>query len=307
MDPLMLFGVVAIPAAAGLLAWTFLGADNSTVSADDLLGGRSGGGGGGGGHTDLREAFLSTSAKDRAVMPFVNSILARLRKLTPVGWADTIEMRLMLSGDTKWTVEKVIGVKLVLLMLGLLRSFSLLGGSGKLWFIQLIGTPVLGFFLPDILIKNKATKRQQLILKSLPDVLDQITVGVEAGLGFDAAMARTAKSNEGPLAQELMRTLQHVAAGLSRAEALRGMATRNKVPELRQFVGAILQAEQYGIPMAQVLRVQAAEQRRRRRQRAEEKAMKLPVKVLFPLVLCILPTLFIVLIGPAAIDIKNKI
>ena len=85
------------------------------------------------------------------------------------------------------------------------------------------------------------------------------------------------------------------------------MANRNKVPELRQFVGAILQAEQYGIPMAQVLRVQAAEQRRRRRQRAEEKAMKLPVKVLFPLVLCILPTLFIVLIGPAAIDIKNKL
>ncbi len=307
MDPLMLFGVVAIPAAVGLLAWTFLGADNSTVSADDLLGGRGGSGSGGGGPTDLREAYLSTSAKDRAVMPLVNSILARLRKLTPVGWADTIEMRLMLSGDTKWTVEKVIGVKLVLLALGLLRSFSILGGSGKLWFIQLVGAPVLGFFLPDILIKNKATKRQQLILKSLPDVLDQITVGVEAGLGFDAAMARTAKSNEGPLAQELMRTLQHVAAGLSRAEALRGMATRNKVPELRQFVGAILQAEQYGIPMAQVLRVQAAEQRRRRRQRAEEKAMKLPVKVLFPLVLCILPTLFIVLIGPAAIDIKNKI
>ena len=108
MDPLMLFGVIAIPAAGGLLAWTFLGSDNTSVTADDLLGGRGGGGAfTGDGTTDLREAFLSTSAKDRAVMPFINNTLARLRKLTPVGWADTIEMRLMLSGDTKWTVEKV--------------------------------------------------------------------------------------------------------------------------------------------------------------------------------------------------------
>ena len=118
-------------------------------------------------------------------------------------------------------------------------------------------------------------------------------------------MARSAKSNDGPLSEELSRTLQHVQAGLSRADALRGLANRNKVPELRQFVGAILQAEQFGIPMAQVLRVQASEQRRRRRQRAEEKAMKLPVKVLFPLILCILPALFIVLIGPAGLQIKN--
>jgi tight adherence protein C len=129
---------------------------------------------------------------------------------------------------------------------------------------------------------------------------------VEAGLGFDAALTRAAKANSGPLAEEISRTLAHVTAGLSRAEAMRGLANRTKVPELRQFVGAILQAEQYGVPMAQVLRVQAAEQRRKRRQRAEEQAMKLPVKVLFPLVLCILPALFIVLVGPAGLKMAES-
>lgn len=300
MNTYLLLGVIMLPLAAGVAFWSIKADSSGKITAEDLAGARP---------TDLREALLAQSAKERAVKPALDKIYKSLRKITPVGWVDTIEQRLMLA-DSRTRVEFILLQKVVFCVLFFVffqLKFNITFGGKLIGYALVIGKPALGFFLPDIILKNKADKRQGDILKSLPDVLDQITVGVEAGLGFDAAMARTAKSSEGPLAQELMRTLQHVSAGLSRAEALRSLANRNKVPELRQFVGAILQAEQYGIPMAQVLRVQAAEQRRRRRQRAEEKAMKLPVKVLFPLVLCILPTLFIVLIGPAVINIANNV
>jgi tight adherence protein C len=300
MQATLILGAALLPAAAGV-AYVSLKGSKPTVSTDDLIGAAR--------PTDLRDAVLQQSALDRAIKPTLEKLLQLVRKLTPMGWNDTIQQRLMLA-DSKGKPEFVIVQKIVFcvlffLVLNVMKNITY--GPDFVQKLLYIGKPVLGFFLPDILLKNKASKRQALIQGALPDFLDQITVGVEAGLGFDAAMSRTAKSNEGPLAMEFMRTLQHVSAGLSRAEALRGLSNRNKVPELRQFVGAILQAEQYGVPMAQVLRVQAAEQRRKRRQRAEEKAMKLPVKVLFPLVLCILPTLFIVLIGPAGISIANGI
>jgi tight adherence protein C len=304
MDPLLLAGVALLPTAAGVALWTVKNS-KPTVTAEELLGPMNSGLE----PIDLRKAVLSQSALERAVKPFLEKIFSLIRRLTPMGWSDTIQQRLMLA-DSRTKPEFVILQKFIYCAAFFVLFelvWDLTWKSGIIALAIDIGKPALGFFLPDIMLKNKAQKRQDLIQKTLPDVLDQITVGVEAGLGFDAAMSRAAKSNEGPLAMELMRTLQHVQAGLSRAEAMRGLANRNKVPELRQFVGAILQAEQYGVPMAQVLRVQAAEQRRRRRQRAEEKAMKLPVKVLFPLVLCILPTLFIVLIGPAVISIANGV
>lgn len=314
MSPMLIIGAIAVMASIPILAWTFLGGDsNSTPKAlkgtknVDLVG-RVRNGTGGDSALDYRSAVLKRSARERAIGPVLEKLVKRVRRLTPQGWSDEMEQRLAMAGmNMTWTAEKVLTIKAVGLVVGSLLSLWFFGRgiSDKLNLVGFLGCAPLGFFLADILIKNTATKRQQEITLSLPDILDQITVGVEAGLGFDSAMARSAKSNDGPLAEELARTLQHVQAGLSRAEALRGLANRNKVPELRQFVGAILQAEQFGIPMAQVLRVQAVEQRRRRRQRAEEKAMKLPVKVLFPLVLCILPALFIVLIGPAGLQIKS--
>lgn len=300
---MLILGALALMAAIPILAWTFLSESGKTrIGASDLIGRRAKGN-----PLDFRSQVLERSKKDRAA-PFVQKVLHKVRRLTPKGWTEQMEQRLAMAGmNQKWTAEKVLTVKAVGLLIGGPLSFYFFtkGISDKLHLLGFLGCGPLGFFIADILIKNTADKRQNEIMRSLPDFLDQITVGVEAGLGFDSAMARSAKSNEGPLADELARTLQHVQAGLSRADALRGLASRNKVPELRQFVAAILQAEQFGIPMAQVLRVQAAEQRRKRRQRAEEKAMKLPVKVLFPLVLCILPALFVVLIGPAAIQIKN--
>ena len=301
---MLIIGAVAMMAAIPILVWTLLSNDGkSKVKAADLVGR----GGGVSNPLDFRAQVLNRSKAERAA-PGLEKLLKKVRRLTPRGWSDEMEQRLASAGmNTTWTAEKVLTVKAIGLVIGTAISFWCFskGISSKLNLAGFLIAAPLGFFLADILIKNAADKRQAMVLRSLPDFLDQITVGVEAGLGFDAAMARSAKSNEGPLAEELLRTLQHVQAGLSRAEALRGLANRNKVIELRQFVAAILQAEQFGIPMAQVLRVQAQEQRRKRRQRAEEKAMKLPVKVLFPLVLCILPALFVVLIGPAALQIKN--
>jgi tight adherence protein C len=303
MNPLVILGAIAVMALIPILTWAFLpNGSAKKVDAKALIGSTSGGSA-----IDYRTASLQRSGKDRAA-PLIAKGIDTIRKRTPKGWSEEMEMRLAMAGlNTSWTSEKVLVLKAIGLVVGSFLSYYFYskGLSSKMNKIMTFGSAPLGFFLPDIIIKNKADKRQEIIQRQLPDILDQITVGVEAGLGFDSAMARSAKSTSGPLPEELARTLQHVSAGLSRAEAMRGLANRNKVPELRQFVGAILQAEQFGIPMAQVLRVQAVEQRRRRRQRAEEKAMKLPVKVLFPLVLCILPALFIVLVGPAALSIKD--
>ncbi len=299
----MIIGAGAAMAAVPILAWTFLSDSNSpTVSASELVGKKKGD------PLDLRSQILSHSTRDRAIAPALAKLMKLMRRLTPKGWTEQMEQRIAMAGlNQKWSAERVLLLKAVGLILGSLYAFKNLTGGidGIKGMLMVVAPAPLGFFLPDILIKNNADKRQKQIQLQLPDFLDQITVGVEAGLGLDAAMARTAKSNNGPLAEEFRRTLQHVQAGLSRGEALRGLANRNKVVELRQFVASILQAEQFGIPMAQVLRVQAGEQRRKRRQRAEEKAMKLPVKVLFPLVLCILPALFVVLIGPAALSIMD--
>ena len=299
----LVIGAVCAMGAVPLLVWTFLSDSSSpTVSASELVGKRKGD------PMDLRSQILKHSARDRALAPFLAKVMKLMRRLTPKGWTEQMEQRIAMAGlNQKWSAERVLMLKAAGLLIGGLYGFKNLAGGidGIKGLVMVVAPAPLGFFLPDILIKNNADKRQKQIQLQLPDFLDQITVGVEAGLGLDAAMARTAKSNDGPLAEEFRRTLQHVQAGLSRSEALRGLANRNKVVELRQFVASILQAEQFGIPMAQVLRVQAGEQRRKRRQRAEEKAMKLPVKVLFPLVLCILPALFVVLIGPAALSIMD--
>jgi tight adherence protein C len=293
-----ILGILLFLGAAGFAGYTFFGKKKeATITTEELIGKT---------HSEsLRDAVMAQSAKDRA-LPALQNLLTKLRKLSPAGWVESTEMKISMSSMTHWSVERVIATKIGGLIFGLLFVYTRLPIKGKVDWICLLVMPPLGFFLADILISNSASKRQTDIQRSLPDILDQVTIGVEAGLGFDSALSRAAKSNTGPLAEEISRTLAHVTAGLSRAEAMRGLASRSKVPELRQFVGAILQAEQYGIPMAQVLRVQAAEQRRKRRQRAEEKAMKIPVKVLFPLVLCILPALFIVLVGPAGLKMAES-
>lgn len=164
----------------------------------------------------------------------------------------------------------------------------------------------LAYFTPDILIHGRGADRQKKMELELPNTLDQMLISVEAGLGFESAMARAAQNGKGPLAFELTRTLQDMQVGRSRRDAYLALSSRTDVPDLRSFVRAVVQADIYGIAIANVLRIQAKQMRVKRRQRAEEKAMKLPIKVLFPLMFCILPVLFIVIIGPAVINVMNS-
>ncbi|HEX2119613.1 MAG TPA: type II secretion system F family protein, partial [Acidimicrobiales bacterium] len=162
-----------------------------------------------------------------------------------------------------------------------------------------------GYIAPEFWLGRKIRARGYAMTLQLPDALDLLTISVEAGLGFDAALARTAKTGSGPLAYEVSQMLQELRVGVPRREALESLVARTDVADLRRFVHAVTQAELYGVPISRVLRSQATEQREKRRFRAEERAMKLPVKVIFPLVFCILPALFIVVLGPAYVNLTN--
>jgi tight adherence protein C len=164
----------------------------------------------------------------------------------------------------------------------------------------------VGLVLPYFWLVSRIGRRQAIITKSLPDSFDLVTTCVEAGLGLDAALARVAEKVEGPFAEELARTLREVGMGRMRRDALQELGQRTGVPDLVTFVNAVVQAEQMGTGIGQVLRVQAEQLRVRRRQRAEEMANQAPVKMTFPLVLCIFPTLFLVILGPAGITIYDQ-
>ncbi|GGV21914.1 type II secretion system F family protein [Paenarthrobacter nicotinovorans] len=190
---------------------------------------------------------------------------------------------------------------------GAVGLFFLLRAPSGPGFLLYLGAVFLVYFIPDLLIHGRAAERQKAIQTELPNTLDQMLISVEAGLGFEGAMARAGQNGSGPLALEILRTLQDMQAGRSRKEAYVALADRVDVHDLRAFVGAVVQADTYGIAIANVLRTQAKQMRVKRRQRAEEQAMKLPVKVLFPLMFCILPVLFIVIMGPAVLNVMNNL
>ncbi|WP_328993414.1 type II secretion system F family protein [Kribbella sp. NBC_01245] len=227
-------------------------------------------------------------------------------RLSPSGITTTLQRRLDLAGNPSgWTPDRILAAKGV--------GLFVLGGLGALYGMRTVGwlivggavAATVGFFLPDLLLYNAGIKRQDKIQKALPDALDMLTVCVEAGLGFDAALAQVSRNTVGPLALEFSRVLQEIQIGKSRSQALRALTDRTTVPELRSFVSALIQAGELGITIADVLREQAKEMRLRRKQRAEEKAQKVPVKILFPLVFCLFPSIFIVIIGPGALSIVN--
>jgi tight adherence protein C len=201
-------------------------------------------------------------------------------------------------------VSRLCAVKLVLvLVVGALALLFVASAPGPITFAVTGLVVLLVYFLPELLLYSEGQKRSQAIALELADTLDQMSIAVEAGLGFESAMAQVARNGHGPLAQELVRTLQDMQVGQTRRQAYEGLAQRADVRDLRRFISAVIQADAYGIAIADVLRTQAGEMRLKRRQRAEEKAMKIPVKVIFPLLFCILPVLFIVLLGPAVIGI----
>ena len=252
---------------------------------------------------------LDKSFGERVLIPLQNRFSGIGRRLSGADSSERIRRKLDLAGNPPgWTVDRVMSGKVVGAMAGLVGGvlFSFMLGGVLIKVIVVVGVTVAGFFAPTMYLYQRAYDRSSRLLRELPDAIDLLTISVESGLGFDAAVQQVAQNTEGPLAEEFSRVLREMQIGSSRSEALRALAERTNVAELRSFVSAMVQADAFGIPIANVLRVQSSEMRVKRRQRAEEKAQQVPVKMTIPLIFCILPSLFIVIMGPAVIQVMDS-
>ncbi|HEX6498536.1 MAG TPA: type II secretion system F family protein [Micromonosporaceae bacterium] len=248
---------------------------------------------------------------DRAVTPAVRALSAIGRVLTPQGGVRWLERWLDYAGNPPaWPASRVFEVQGIgLVAVGLIGGLVgwALSGSVVVTLVAVVVGALIGLCLPFGVLYDAGQRRQSKIRSALPDFLDMLTLCVEAGLGFDAALAQVAGRTAGPLAGEIARALHEMRIGNRRADAMRAIAERTTVTELRTFTTAVVQASELGIPVAQVLREQAHEMRVRRRQRAEERAQKVTVKMVFPLVLCLFPALFIVILGPGVLRIVDTL
>ena len=248
------------------------------------------------------------SFTQRLFSPMAASFGAKLEKLLPTTWITYIDDALLRAGQPTTTQAFLIAWAVVFggsLLLGFMFVSTM--GMGGLTGLALFGAMAgMGAYMPKMWLSGRVRKRQKVILKSLPDAFDLIVTCVEAGLGLEAALARVAEKTPGPFGEELTVCLREVSMGKLRREALKELAERTGVPDLTGFINAVIQAESMGTSIGTVLRVQAEGMRMKRRQRAEQQAHAAPVKMMFPLVLCLFPTLFIVILGPAGISIYNN-
>jgi tight adherence protein C len=257
--------------------------------------------------SQTRDDELTRPFAERVLAPVVIGLGRVARRFTPQGYLEKTEKRLIMAGRpgtvdaTAFTVYKILltiaGLVVWFIIQGQLEGLSRWGVLGLLVF--------LGFFGPEAWLSRKLDERRSAMQRALPDVLDLLVISVEAGLGFDSALGRVVETVPGPLSDEFGRMLNETRVGVSRREAMRHVMDRTDLEELRSFLLAMLQADAFGVSIARVLRVQADEMRVKRRQRAQEKAFGAPVKLVFPLVFCIFPSIFIVLLGPAAIQIAE--
>jgi tight adherence protein C len=252
---------------------------------------------------------LARPLTERVLGPALDAVAERILAILPKRVLDGMRRKLILAGEPM-NLGGFLTVMALSAGLFVVLGFSLVAAAGGSFqanqLLLLVALGAVGLALPYFWLINRVRRRQTIITKSLPDSLDLITTCVEAGLGLDAALARVAEKVEGPFADELSRTLREVGMGRMRRDALRELGERTGVPDLITFVNAVIQAEQMGTSIGQVLRVQSDQLRLRRRQRAEEMANAAPVKMVFPLVLCIFPTLFLVILGPAGISIYGS-
>ncbi|EEG78393.1 type II secretion system F family protein [Dethiobacter alkaliphilus] len=245
--------------------------------------------------------------RERVITPFFHNAGNALGNLAPSEIRQNMEKNLIYAGHP-WnlTVNTLLGLQVLfgiglpvlgLFFLGIVAPEHQFPGLFALLLL------VLGFMMPNTIVKRKATERQKEIQRSLPDMLDLLLVSVDAGLAFDMALKKVADKMPGELSREIGKALDEIRMGKTRIEALRSMANRTGVPDISTFISAVIQAEQLGSNIAKTLDVQANTMRQRRRMRAEEEAMRAPIKMLFPLVFFIFPALFVVLLGPAGIRI----
>lgn len=263
--------------------------------------------------TDQLAAEADRSFADRVIEPMQAKALSFGQRITGADQAERIRVKLELAGNPRgWSVDRVVSLKVLcaVVLPALLLAYGAVLGFGLTWLLLLgIVGVVVGFFAPDLYLYQTAYNRSDQVKRTLADAVDLLTISVEAGLGFDAALQQVARNTDGPLAEEFSRVLREMQLGMGRSEALRALGDRTNVDDLKTFVGSMVQADAFGIPIGQVLRVQSTEIRVKRRQYAEAKAQQVPVKIMVPLVLCILPCLFVVVMGPAvlsAIDAFNS-
>jgi tight adherence protein C len=253
---------------------------------------------------------LSTPFAERFLRPILDRIGGYIASRTPANRTQALQDKINLAGRPfNMTPGSLLSLQFVSLFLLTAAGFGLanvMGLQGSMLILGPAGGGVLGYLMPSLWLDRRVKARQKEIRVALPNALDLLCISVEAGLGFDAAVNRVTEKYHNALALEFAQVLNETRLGRPRMEALDDMARRNKVDELNNFIQAVIQSDQLGVGIAQVLRIQSEEMRRRRRQRAEEQGQQAPLKMLFPMVGCIFPTLFIVLLGPAVIQVMTQ-
>ncbi len=259
---------------------------------------------------DLRQQELQGSILDRVFMPGAKRIGRGVVRLTPLDLNTRINELLVLAGNPPaWDAERVVALKIIGGVAGVVLGGMLMTMVPIPPLMKIVGIAVfalLGYVIPSAQLRAMANARQKGIQRQLSDVMDLLTISVEAGLGLDAAIGQVTKNVPGPLSEELARLSQEIQIGVGRADAFRHLGERTQVPELRGFTLAMIQADLFGVSIANVLRAQSRELRQKRRQRAEEIAQKIPVKLLFPMIFLVLPATFIIVLGPGALKIYDQ-
>jgi tight adherence protein C len=258
---------------------------------------------------DLRDRELQDPLRERAIAPAFEKLTEIGRRLQPAGYADKIRQKFVYAGDpSAEAVDRFLATQVLCVVGGVLGAIvCFFAFAGLLKFGAVLLFLLAGLLGPSAILNRRVAEREHELRVKLPDILDLLTISVEAGLGFEQALDRTVASVPGPLSDEFARMLGEVRAGATRADAMRALEARCNLPEVRSFVLAIIQADTFGVSIGRVLRSQADEMRVKRRQLAQERAQKAPVKMLFPMVFCIFPALFIVVLGPAMISIYNTL
>jgi tight adherence protein C len=281
MNLIVILGAVALVAAVGMFWWGLTARPSAA-------------------RVNLFAGLPAPEALPSKAVSIVRRLGERTRRLLPNSLVDGLEVKLVQAGHPYGIdLPRLLGIKIT--VAGLAALLLVIAAQPLLAFI--VGGVL--FFLPDYWVMTMRDKRQSAMEADVADVIDQLTICVESGLGFDAALARVANTTEGPLSDELRRTLSDIQAGVPRSHALRALSDRAQIVEIRQLVTALLQAQRHGVPMAETLRIQSAEMRLKRRQRTEEKAAKLTVKMLFPIIFCFLPVFVIVTVVPAVLTVVH--
>jgi tight adherence protein C len=259
---------------------------------------------------DEFEQLLAEPFLGRVLRPLGGKALSGIASVLPTNYRDQVRHKLVIGGLAgQYRAEEIITGQILAAAVGFILAvfYATAGGAtGGKALAALVILPAIGAMLPSAWLNRKVAERRDGILRDLPDTLDLLAISVEAGVGFEGAIGIVCEHFDSPLATEFSRTLQEMELGLPRREALQNLKKRTEVPELSNFVLALTQADALGMPIGRVLKTQASEMRSKRRQWAREKAAKLPVKILFPLILFIFPTIFVIVLGPAAAQIMNS-